>query len=534
MKTRQIYLILLIIPFITILYSVLLKSSVGPFYFNSQYDPSYVYLINSLNVADLVSPAHVDHPGTPLQITGALAIKAFYFFNGRSETLTEDVIKFPENYLNFILNIFLIINVAAIFYSGLIIHRSTESILSAVIIQLSPFLSLSISYSFFTVSAEIFLIPVSMMLIAYSVKYIFDTKENDNLKYLFIFSILCGIGLAIKINFFPLILIPLILLKGYLKKIFFLLLTLLSFSISTFPALSKSGYFFKWASNLIIHDGIYGSGKAGVIDTGIFKENLFQIFSTEIIFSIFYLIMFITVILYIIRRSKPTEDIRLQNQFKLLTAIFLTITLQIFVVAKHYNNRYMLPGLILAMTGFYLTILINSKIFPNLLKSFKLKYVYLIIITLISVLIVKDTFENYIGLKMISDDSRKLENSLNDKLKSGVVINSFGCSSREYALAFSTKYAGRNSDKYKKIIEDLYPRNLYFENWSKNIYSLSNENIIGNMINSGENIYIRSTSESSTDLILKDLRDKYNIKDPELTEIGSASGGEKIYELKFR
>ena len=529
----KIYFIILIIPLILIGYSLLMKKAVGPFYFNAQYDPSYVYLISSLNISQMESPEHVDHPGTPVQLAGAIAVKLLYYFDGESDSIAEDVLRYSEFYLNYILFFFVILNAVILFFAALLIYGSTKSIPATLLIQLSPFLSFSISYSFFSVSAEIFLIPVCMLLVAYSFKYVFESSENK-VKYLLIFSLLCGIGLAVKINFFPLLIIPLILIKEYSGKIMFLILTPISFLIATIPVISKSEYFINWTGNLFLKDGIYGTGSNSIIDADLFFENLFKIFSSEILFTVIFAIMFFTIIAYISQRGKSDSDIQMRKVFRLLVAVFIAVSFQIILVAKHYNNRYMLPGLILAMAGLYLCVLINKKLFRQQLRNISYNFIFVTIIILVSAVTIKNTINNYIGLKAVTDDTQKLFVSVNDKLKGNLTINSFGVSSKEYALAFCTHYAGEKSDDYKKMIEDLYPGNLYFEPWNKEIYSLSDETVSDKLLSAGDMIYIRSNSEKDTEIILKELKNTYGISDPELSMIGSTDLGEFVYELKIR
>ena len=86
----------LVIPVFTIIYSLSLRYSQGPFYYNSGYDPSYVYLISSLNIAQFKSPQHADHPGTPVQLIGAVILKTVFFISGKSDDLKDEMQQFGE------------------------------------------------------------------------------------------------------------------------------------------------------------------------------------------------------------------------------------------------------------------------------------------------------------------------------------------------------------------------------------------------------------------------------------------------------
>src|SRR6185436_2402465 len=66
---------LFVFPFLLIALYCLIRSVMGPYFFPENLDPDYAYFFNSLNLAVSQSPAHIDHPGTTVQLLGALIIK---------------------------------------------------------------------------------------------------------------------------------------------------------------------------------------------------------------------------------------------------------------------------------------------------------------------------------------------------------------------------------------------------------------------------------------------------------------------------
>jgi hypothetical protein len=61
-------------------------------------DPDYGYLFNSLLLIDGQSPWHIDHPGTPIQLIGALVMKLRYLFTGTAPDLAADFFAHPIEY----------------------------------------------------------------------------------------------------------------------------------------------------------------------------------------------------------------------------------------------------------------------------------------------------------------------------------------------------------------------------------------------------------------------------------------------------
>lgn len=54
--------------------SLALSAMRGDYHFLLNFDPAFAYLFNGLNLLEGVSPAHIDHPGTPLQMLVAVVI----------------------------------------------------------------------------------------------------------------------------------------------------------------------------------------------------------------------------------------------------------------------------------------------------------------------------------------------------------------------------------------------------------------------------------------------------------------------------
>src|SRR4029079_1248187 len=68
-------LILLLLPALLIVVAFQIRTASGPYWFSENLDPSYAYLLNSLNISNLHRPNHIDHPGTPVQTLGAVIIR---------------------------------------------------------------------------------------------------------------------------------------------------------------------------------------------------------------------------------------------------------------------------------------------------------------------------------------------------------------------------------------------------------------------------------------------------------------------------
>lgn len=141
--------IISILPICFIFYSIYLRKTEGPYYAGFS-DPSYIYLINSLNLAQFngYGVGHIDHPGTPVQVFGAAVIRIIYLLKNLKDSLSEDVIYNPEYYLTE-LNLFSsILNAIGIFILGFTLFILSKSLLLSLTFQLISFLSINLLESF--------------------------------------------------------------------------------------------------------------------------------------------------------------------------------------------------------------------------------------------------------------------------------------------------------------------------------------------------------------------------------------------------
>jgi len=135
------HILLFIIPGIILISSFLLDEAKGTYPVNIFYDPDYVYLINSLNVAQLKGVAHVDHPGTSVQIIGGTVIFLKYHLSDQKEGMINSVLNNPDEYIRTINKVLIFFLCAAIFFLGLTVYKFSHKIYLGLFLQTSCFVS---------------------------------------------------------------------------------------------------------------------------------------------------------------------------------------------------------------------------------------------------------------------------------------------------------------------------------------------------------------------------------------------------------
>ena len=171
-------------------------------------------------------------------------------------------------------------------------YKKLKNIYLAVFLQLTPFFSLILFFRIARIAPEAFLVAVVLVLITIVIAYIAAADSNANLrKFILGFGIICGLGLATKISFFPMLILPLIIIKKFSNKIYFSLTAAISFLIFVIPALSSAhiNKFINWIKKLVIYSGKYGGGGTEILLISLrffriwkqyFSANLYFLFRT--------------------------------------------------------------------------------------------------------------------------------------------------------------------------------------------------------------------------------------------------------------
>lgn len=387
---RLFHILLFTIPVILFILIYNLNIACGPYYIYL-YDQSYAFLGTAVRYTQLSFDRFFSYPsasfqvnGIPADLIGALVIKWFFLFTGKSNDLLTDVLIRPEIYLQIIQKAFLFMNCAGVFLTGFITYKTSENIYYSILLQLSLFVSFMIYYSLTIVCLEQMLIMTALLLICLFVFFQFKNEiiKPQPLKFIIALGILCGTGISVKLNFLPVLFIPLFILKGVRNKIIYSLFCALTFLVFTLPLLYQNSQFFKWISNLIIFNGKYGQGNPTFINVSSFTENVKLIFSEDLIFLTAYITALITLIISFSKR-KDFSDQLIINSVRLLTGLFASFNIQILIVAKHYAQYYVIPSLMFSNLALLLSFLILNSMFNGSERKLNSVIIFLIFCNLI-------------------------------------------------------------------------------------------------------------------------------------------------------
>jgi len=526
-----------ILPITLIVIGILLRKGLG-YSFLCSIDPEYSYLFNGLNLANLNFPFHVDHPGTPLQILCAIVIRVVHLFHNNNLSFDADLFSNPEFYISAILYTILLLDAIALFVMAYIIFKKTNNLALSVFFQLTPFISHSILLNLNRIMVEQMFVTTVIVLILTIILYTRNENRSDKLidKYLIIFSIIIGYGMAIKITFSPLFLIPFIILPGLKKKALYFLFTLASFSLFAFPIFNRWVFYRDWVTNLITHNGPYGSGAETFISPRTYISNLNIILHSDILLSIIYVSIILGCILYNFNflKIKKKKDLK----YKCLVGVSLVIILMIALVSKQFNYFYLTPAFLLLSFGLYLLISIYSRQFRFIRKKIIVIPLFIIFLILISF---NDTIKIYTEYLFDHGRSKPYFSTLNRidkdfKNKPTLIIsNEYGSSYKEYGLFFGKSWSGpKMSVFYSPELIKLYPNIYFYHTWN---------NIFNSWINSFS--YIELLKKYQTVILYTGYRvqeESFNSKfhginrqlDTKMNKVFfNDITGENIYEIRY-
>jgi len=262
---NRVRLLLLAVPVIALWLSFLLGESRGPYHLARSSDPDYQYLVNSLSILTHDSPNHIDHPGTTVQLFGALVVYSKWglaHLTGSPQSLADAVLLAPEGFLraiSFCLNLLIALS---LYLSALYLYRWSGPLLAALFLQLSFFTFPEILYNLPSVKPEPLIIAVAYFL---SVPLLLGVQETPDSRTRVVdraalaAGVLFGFGVVTKVTFVPVAALGSVF-RGWSRKARFILGAIAACLIFTIPIWSKLPRTLGFDYVVLTHAGYYGQG----------------------------------------------------------------------------------------------------------------------------------------------------------------------------------------------------------------------------------------------------------------------------------
>jgi hypothetical protein len=431
-------------------------------------DPNYVYLVNALAICDGKDVGYIDHPGTTVIQIGAATIAVQHLIsNPENEPLVQYVLKDSHAFVVGIRNVLLFLNAIGLFLLGWLAVKKTGSVWVALLLQAFAFITTNtLDHAWTKISPEPFLFFLTSIYVIVILSF-YTEKNINSWKYVIIFALLSGAGLATKATFLPVAVFPFVVLPTLKKKFIYLAGIIPSFVLFTIPIVPEYKNMYFWFRNLSSHSGIYGHGEKGFIDFNTYFPNIFKIIENNFIFAAVLfagVIILIPVLFQFLKNKKP-----LNREALFLTALVLSSGLGILMVAKHYHaNHYLIP--VLQLTGISLFFVVKMILNTNLPQTVK-KYTWpAITIVLILFLAWKQPpIIQYIneGYRMTNEEMDATNAMLEQEYPDYTRVYYYPNSLNPYsALNFGDVYCKR---QFLPQIKALYPNVFFYHSFEKRI-----------------------------------------------------------------
>lgn len=343
------YILLLPLCYLAATWAALIAG--GPLWLWFNVDPDYIYLLDSLNILNLSAPGHVYHPGTTVQMLGALIIKAANPLTGAA-AITVDALGDPEFYLHLIGIVFMALNALGIFTLGVIAYRVFGDLLAAFFVQFAPFISMLILKNSYHAKPEALLLLTMLVLLSVSLLTLkpglLDANRN---RFAIAFGVIAGFGVATKITALPVFLLPLFVLWQWRAISVYGAAAFVALVIFTLPALGAYEVFYQWIVNISQNTGAYGSGSTGYVDWNDYPKNVFKLFKRPA-FHVVFILSCVMVGLTLWRRRSISAFPKMET--RLLSGIIIAQLVHVLIVAKQPSAHYLIPSFVMITTALVL------------------------------------------------------------------------------------------------------------------------------------------------------------------------------------
>ena len=504
-----------IIPLLVIAWGLYSYFTSLPFYVKGN-DPEYPYLINGLNCALLHFNriGHTDHPGTPFQLFIGLIIRITYLFAGK-ESISIDVLQRPEFYFGAVSIALTILQAGLVLAIGKIGIKNNP-LTNILILQLTPFYHQILLNLNGRCNPDRFLIIVTLLFIVVLLKYALNNKPNQ-LKLAIWSGVVMGLGFATKINYLPILILPLFLLSNWKHRGIYAGSGILSLTIFISPILQKFPEFRKFIVGIINHDGLYGAGDSQVFNIQKIIGNIRVIFNLNP--ELFLILAFILLLFVMISVKKPEKS----RQYKLfLIGYFILFLIQLLMVAKHFKNYYLTPLFTTYGLFIFVVVLITEKIVLFKKATPIIKFLLPLIFLLISscwILKRKNDKQIEANNNRTKEAALFVRNHINKNDYWFVEPTWESAPYIENAMAYGLSYCANRSD-YELQLKQINPNIITYEGADKSIKSWRcSFASLDTVIVSGKKIHVLSTpSRHANELIYMIKTEAAQLKIPIFTD----------------
>jgi hypothetical protein len=445
-----------ILPIIFLIAALQLTKSAGPQWLGSNSENSYSYLLNSLLILKGQPPAHTDHPGTTTQLFGAACLRLSSFQT--RQHLINDVLDHPETYIKRVHRALLCVTAFILWTIAIVVSVLFGDILKGLALQIPVFFFPTIFH--YTIFFGSDLTEIGLAVAAAGVCALLLTENLSGSRTLLhgLLGMTCGLGMATKLTFFPVILVALICVRSWKDLAAFAITSVAVLALALIPVYPEFPRIVRWIADLATHTGLYGTGEVGFVRPDRYLTDLGVLVRSEpliVVLPIGSLILAVVIALF----AHPNAHER--NAGTLLPRMFLLMLVQtigLLLVAKHANLHYLLP--------LYLTLSLNLILLIKTIGTIKEGAAQRGLLVLLCGLVIAGglwagsrTIELNEILKRLSKDQLEIYRIARLSPLGVPRADYYRSPTPEFALCFGNDFARR---AFSKRLKERFPTALFF------------------------------------------------------------------------
>jgi hypothetical protein len=334
-------------------------------------------------------------------------------------------------------------------------------------------------------------------------------KNIINNKMAAVAGVFCGIGLAVKVTFLPLVGLLLIL-RSWRLILISIAVMIASWFIGVLPIYSRLGSMFSWLHKVINHSGIHGAGQSTVFNVGEFignfsyVRNMYPLLDSAVWMMILVSLWGFLKYLTFTKNIKSDFDVQSQliankiNNYSWFTAFVLSLVVigQAIMVAKHPGPTYMIPAL--PITVIAVAWLLDTQNFLQVPKPLK-QLLHLFVFVFFAYQAVVSSVSAYQMIKTHHSRGTQANLIIQDAIyqyKNPILIGTFNCTLSKCALWFGQLMTPEVELKMDQVTTNFY----HFDIFAKNLHvpgqgGLSNDDtaqVINGFIDAGRTVLLIS------------------------------------------
>jgi hypothetical protein len=451
-----------IIPVVFFVVALQLTKASGPQWLGSNFENNYMYLFNSLLIADGKPAYQFQHPGTTTELFGALCLQLSG--RGSGEALIGAVLDNPELILKKMHTALLVLCAVAIWFFPLLAALRTGSMATGLLLQ-APLLFFSTinSYSIWYGSDLLLIVP-SIATISTCVILIRQREEGIVNRVTCAFAgMICGLGVATKLTFFPLILIAIFCCWGLKRLLAFAAGISIATALALIPIYSELHMVFDWVVALATHSGYYGSGEVGFARANAYIPDMVHLVSTEPATVLIPLLATAAIVVIWIRvRRLEIEPVGGRLAWTAGGILSLQI-LSFLFVAKHADPHYLIPLYLSTGINLVLSYRAAQRLAGFAVPKFVVVGISIALFTAGAI----DMFVTTPSLIDTLSEAKRAQMTMHarvkERTKDAILVEYYRSISPEFALYFGNSFAGR---AFARELEARYPQHLFFSLWT--------------------------------------------------------------------